>query len=223
MTSRWAEAVNASEARARGTETQTGERWGTPGAPSEGTTQKAECPRSRHEWRAGGRRPGAPQGRGAGVSEGGREGPQEGSGGGQRGAEAAPAEEGRRGDGACRARGRGPGPRAGGPRRLRVAWVPRRGREELGADRGRGRGTEGGTATYLLVGYPLRLLQAKRAAEGAVLGHHAQAAGGAHQLLGVAARGHLGGHDAASALARRPHTDPRPAKSPAPPKAPPHP
>lgn len=90
-----------------------------------------------------------------------------------------------------------------------------------GAGRGQGaRGTDAGlagTATYLFVGYPLRLLQAKRAAEGTVLGHHAQAAGGAHQLLGVAARGHLGGHDAASALARRAHTDPRPAKSPAPP------
>lgn len=67
-------------------------------------------------------------------------------------------------------------------------------------------------ATYLLVRDPRRLLQAEGAAVGAVLRHHAQAAGRAHQLLGVAARGHLGGHDAAGALARCP---PPAARSPA--------
>lgn len=83
------------------------------------------------------------------------------------------------------------------------------------AGRGGGAGSWRAAATYLLVRDPLRLLQAEGAAKGAVLGHHAQAARGAHQLLGVATRGHLGRHDAASALASRP--DPSPAKSPAPP------
>lgn len=102
----------------------------------------------------------------------------------------------------------------------------RRGRAGEGC-RGAGRAREPTRArtswraaeTYLLVRDPLRLLQAERAAEGAVLRHHAQAAGGAHQLLGIAARGHLGGHDAAPQLARRPP----PATRPSPPRAPPRP
>lgn len=103
----------------------------------------------------------------------------------------------------------------------------RRGRAGEGC-RGAGRAREPTRArtswraaeTYLLVRDPLRLLQAERAAEGAVLRHHAQAAGGAHQLLGIAARGHLGGHDAAPQLARRPPpaTRPSPPRSPAPPR-----
>lgn len=106
------------------------------------------------------------------------------------------------------ARGRG----CGGSR-ARVRGVPGEGAGGPGRGRGRGAGSRRTAATYLLVRDPLRLLQAEGAAEGAVLGYHAQAAGGAHQLLGVAARGHLGGHDAATALASRP--DPRPARSPA--------
>lgn len=42
------------------------------------------------------------------------------------------------------------------------------------------------TSRALLVGHPGRLVQAEGAAGGAVLGHHAQPAEGAHQLLGVA-------------------------------------
>lgn len=79
-------------------------------------------------------------------------------------------------------------------------------------------------ATYLLVRDPRRLLQAEGAAVGAVLRHHAQAAGRAHQLLGVAARGHLGGHDAAGALARCPPPAARgPQPGPSPSGAPPRP
>lgn len=86
----------------------------------------------------------------------------------------------------------------------------RRGRGGLGqAGRGLGAGSWRAAATYLLIRDPLRLLQAEGAAKGAVLGHHTQAARGAHQLLGVAARGHLGGHDAATAIAPRPGPSPR--------------
>lgn len=97
--------------------------------------------------------------------------------------------------------GRRPGSRGGG--RRRSAGARTRGRPAA--------------ATYLLVRDPLRLLQAERTAEGTVLWHHAEAAGRAHQLLGIAACSHLGGHDAASAVAHRPRTGPSPAKSPAPP------
>jgi hypothetical protein len=51
-----------------------------------------------------------------------------------------------------------------------------------------------GARTHLLVRNPLRLLQAERASEGAVLRHHAQATWRAHKLLGVATRGHPRGH-----------------------------
>lgn len=79
-------------------------------------------------------------------------------------------------------------------------------------------------ATYLLVRDPRRLLQAEGAAVGAVLRHHAQAAGRAHQLLGVAARGHLGGHNAGGALARRsPPAARGPQPGPSPSGAPPRP
>ena len=104
-----------------------------------------------------------------------------------------------------------------GTREARRAWGADRVAlaSERDPGRGRGAGSRRAVATYLLIRDPLRLLQAEGAAKGAVLGHHAQAAGGAHQLLGVAARGHLGGHDAATAFARGP--GPRPVRSPAPP------
>lgn len=82
------------------------------------------------------------------------------------------------------------------------------------APRGRGRETPRlwlwtRARTHLLVRDPLRLLQAERASEGAVLRHHAQAAGRAHKLLGVATRGHPRGHVSAGAPHATARAEPR--------------
>lgn len=67
-------------------------------------------------------------------------------------------------------------------------------RPEGGGGRRPGSGWGRGARTHLLIRNPLRFLQAERASEGAVLRDHAQAAGRAHELLGVATRGHPRGH-----------------------------
>lgn len=67
---------------------------------------------------------------------------------------------------------------------------------------------KGGDPRYLLVRHPGGLVQAEGAAGGAVLGHHAQPAGRAHQLLGVAglAARHLPPSSSATATRSPPPT-----------------